>query len=114
MVRNKKWEWTEGDDRRLLENEGGWQILDFDCREVEGNPRVIDGRLSILRKQIAEGQDPVSAADPMVTKPNSPAQSSTQQKARHIPGGTTGSFNHDMPRVLTLKGRCPSQCPSED
>jgi len=69
MVRNKKWEWTEGDDRRLLENEGGWQILDFDCREVEGNPRVIDGRLSILRKQIAEGQDPLSAAGPTVNKP---------------------------------------------
>ena len=32
--------------------------------KLKRTPRAIDGRLSILRKQIAEGQDPLSAAGP--------------------------------------------------
>jgi len=59
MVRNKKWEWTEGDDRRLLEMRAAGKSSISIAATLKRTPRAIDGRLSILRKQIAEGLDPV-------------------------------------------------------
>ena len=59
---------TEEDNRRLLEMRAAGKILDFDCREMKRTARAIDGRMSVLRRQIAEGQNPAWAAGPTVNK----------------------------------------------
>jgi len=65
MVRNKKWEWTEEDDRRLLEMRAAGKSSISIAAKLKRTPRAIDGRMSVLRK----GQNPVPAGGPTVNKP---------------------------------------------
>jgi hypothetical protein len=54
MLRKAKWEWTPEDDRRLLEMRAAGRSAISIAVVLRRTPRAIEGRLSVLRKQMGK------------------------------------------------------------